>query len=41
MLQDIENEKILVLSPIKGSPAEEAGVLPGDYITEINGMSME
>lgn len=36
---DTEKETVIVLSPIKGSPAEEAGVLPGDYITEINGIS--
>ena len=27
----------MVLSPIKGSPAEEAGVKPGDYIYEVSG----
>lgn len=37
---DTEKETVIVLSPIKGSPAEEAGVLPGDYIVEINGESM-
>lgn len=36
---DTEKETVIVLSPVKGSPAEEAGVLPGDYITEINGVS--
>ena len=36
---DTEKNTVIVLSPIKGSPAEEAGVLPGDYITEINGVS--
>lgn len=37
---DTEKNTVIVLSPIEGSPAEEAGVLPGDYITEINGDSM-
>ena len=37
---DTEKNTVIVISPLKGSPAEEAGVLPGDYITEINGMSM-
>lgn len=37
MLQDIENEKILVLSPIKGSPAEVAGIKAGDIIKKVNG----
>lgn len=37
---DTEKDTVIVLSPIKGSPAEEAGVLPGDYITEINGVSV-
>ncbi len=37
---DTKKDTVIVLSPIKGSPAEEAGVLPGDYITEINGVSV-
>ena len=37
---DTKKETVIVLSPIKGSPAEEAGVLPGDYILEVNGESM-
>ena len=37
---DTEKETVIVLSPIKGSPAEEAGVLPGDYVIEINGESV-
>ena len=37
---DIEKNTVIVLSPVDGSPADEAGVLPGDYITEINGIDM-
>ncbi len=39
MVNDTETNKIMVLSPIKGSPAEKAGILPGDYILKINGES--
>lgn len=34
---ELNTQLPIVISPIKGSPAEEAGILPGDYITEING----
>lgn len=37
IVQDIEKNAIRVLSPIKGSPAESAGILPGDYIQKIDG----
>ena len=37
---DTKKDTVIVLSPIKGSPAEEAGVKPGDYITEINDVSV-
>ena len=36
MVEDKETNKIMVLSPIKNSPAEKAGIQPGDYITKIN-----
>lgn len=38
MTQDVEGN-IIVLSPIAGSPAEEAGLQTGDIITAINGES--
>ncbi len=34
-----EGNLIIVVAPIKGAPAEKAGILPGDVITEINGES--
>ena len=37
MVNDTQTNRIMVLSPIKGSPAEKAGILPGDYIISING----
>lgn len=38
MTETTEN-KILILTPMKGSPAEEAGILPGDYILKVDGES--
>ncbi len=38
MVQDTEANKIMVLSPIKGAPAEKAGIQPGDYITAVDGV---
>ena len=37
MIEDTETNQIMVLSPIKGSPAERAGIQPGDYIVSVNG----
>lgn len=37
MVKNTEADKIMVLSPIKGSPAEKAGILPGDLIISVNG----
>jgi carboxyl-terminal processing protease len=39
MTLDTEKNAILVLSPIENSPAEEAGLMPGDIITKIDGVS--
>lgn len=36
MVKDTQTNKIMVLSPIKNSPAEKAGIQPGDYIIKIN-----
>lgn len=38
---DTSKDLVIVLTPIKNSPAFNAGVLPGDYITEINGESVK
>lgn len=33
-----DSEEIVIVSPIKDSPAEEAGLLPGDVITKVDGV---
>ena len=33
----MEEGKLIIVSPLKNSPAEEAGLLPGDYIYLVNG----
>ncbi len=38
MVQDTKENKIMILSPIKGSPAEKAGIQPGDYIIAVDGV---
>lgn len=38
MIKDTETNKIMILSPMKGSPAEKAGILPGDLILSVNGI---
>lgn len=35
-----EGEFVRIVSPIAGSPAEEAGLLPNDYIVEVDGESV-
>lgn len=35
-----EGEYVRIVSPIAGSPAEEAGLMPNDYIVEVDGESV-
>lgn len=37
MVKNTESDKIMVLAPIKNSPAEKAGILPGDLILSVDG----
>lgn len=37
----LDNGKVVVVSPIKGSPAEKAGIRPKDVIVSVNGESLE
>ncbi len=39
MTQDTVNNTILIISPIEGSPAYNAGILPGDIISKVDGVS--
>lgn len=36
MVKDEERNRVMVLSPIKDSPAEKAGILPGDLIVKVD-----
>ena len=38
MVENTEKDKIQVLAPIKDSPAEKAGILPGDLIISVDGV---
>lgn len=35
-----ENEQYIIVTPLKGSPAEEAGLKPNDIILEVDGVSV-
>lgn len=37
MVKNTEANKVQILSPIKNSPAEKAGILPGDLIVSVDG----
>lgn len=37
---EMKNGVLLIVSPIKGSPAEKAGLLPGDEIIAVDGQSL-
>jgi carboxyl-terminal processing protease len=37
----LENGKVVVVAPIKGSPAEKAGIRPKDIILSVNGETLE
>ena len=37
MTLDTEKNLITIINPIEGSPAEKAGILPGDYIVKVDG----
>ena len=39
MIKDEKTNKVMVLSPIKDSPAEKAGIEPGDLIIAVDGKS--
>ncbi len=37
----MENGRVTIITPIKGSPSEKAGILPKDQIIKVNGESLE
>lgn len=39
MVKNTESNKVQILSPIKDSPAEKAGILPGDLIVSVDGVT--
>jgi carboxyl-terminal processing protease len=38
---EMQNGRIVIVTPLKGRPAEKAGLLPGDIVTQIDGKSTE
>lgn len=38
MVKDEKADKVQVLAPIKNTPAEKAGIQPGDYIVKVDGV---
>lgn len=39
MVKNTESNKVQILAPIKNSPAEKAGILPGDLIVSVDGVN--
>lgn len=39
LTKDVQKNAVLVISPIKDSPAYKAGILPGDIIAKVDGVS--
>lgn len=39
LTKDIERNAVIVIAPIEGSPAKEAGIQTGDIISKVNGMA--
>lgn len=39
LTKDVEKNAVIVISPIKDTPAHKAGILPGDIITKVDGVS--
>lgn len=37
---NVDNDEIIIITPLKGSPAEEAGLKPNDKIIEVDGVSV-
>lgn len=37
----LENNRVTIVLPYMGSPAQQAGLLPGDQIVEVNGVNIE
>ena len=38
MVKDVEADRVQILAPIKNTPAEQAGIQPGDYIIKVDGV---